>query len=311
MNGDGAMTERDAASEEALQRVYRFATAVDTDEAASLLKEAKQIVNGLGVTFFLRQGTCLGAIRDNAIIPWDDDVDVGGVIGLHGLTKEAVYRVVDAFRANGYYAKVTENHYQICTAMMRSPDSPTRVDWACYKIFDNGIWHFPGIHLPLRLFTELKEIEFLGERFLVPNPPEEYLRLKYGEEWTVPKEYGYEEDVLGGVPEKPARGRAGQMKQSLIRRFLPGRCGSLRVLGDGDVPVARAEVVLSGLSVSRTDDQGYVRFYLPCKDYYALVIRYGGAEEVLYQEELAPGGAYVYRRDTATRTGRYCILTGE
>ncbi len=99
------MTERDAASEATLQEAYRFAPPADPVEAANLLKEARQIVEGLGITFFLRQGTCLGAVRDNAIIPWDDDVDIGGVIGLHGLTEESVYRVADAFRAKGYYTK--------------------------------------------------------------------------------------------------------------------------------------------------------------------------------------------------------------
>lgn len=303
------MTERDAASEAALQRAYKFAPPADPVEAANLLKEAKQIVEGLGVSFFLRQGTCLGAIRDNAIIPWDDDVDIGGVIGLHGLTEESVHRVVEAFRAKGYYAKVESSDFQIYVPLMRSPESPTRVDWTCYRIIDDGIWHFPGIHLPLRLFTDLKEIEFLGERFFVPNPPEEYLRLKYGKEWAVPKQYGYEKDVLDGVPEGPGRGRAGRLKQSFFRRFLPWRTGSLRVLEDGDTPVVGAEVVLAGLSRSLTDGQGYVRFYLPCEDFYALIIRYGGHEEVLYQEQLAPGGQYVYRRDTNLRTGRYCVLS--
>lgn len=305
------MTERDAASEAALQRGYQFAPPVDPVEAANLLKEAKQIVEGLGVTFFLRQGTCLGAIRDNAIIPWDDDVDIGGVIGLHGLTEESVYRVADAFRAKGYYAKVESRAYQIYVPLMKSPEASIRVDWTCYRIIDDGIWHFPGIRLPLRLFTELKEIEFLGENFLVPNPPEEYLSLKYGKEWSVPKQYGYEKDVLDMIPDGPAPGRAGRLKQSLFRRFLPWRSGSLRILEDGDTPVAGAEVVVAGLGCSRTDKQGYARFYLPCEDFYALIIRYDGHEEVLYQEQLAPGGRYVYRRDTKERTGRYCVLVSE
>ena len=305
------MTERDAASEATLQEAYRFAPPADPVEAANLLKEARQIVEGLGITFFLRQGTCLGAVRDNAIIPWDDDVDIGGVIGLHGLTEESVYRVADAFRAKGYYTRVESSDYQIYVPLLKSPESSIRVDWTCYRIIDNGICHFPGIRMPLRLFTELKEMEFLGERFLVPNPPEEYLRLKYGPEWSVPKQYGYEKDVLDMVPDGPAPGRAGRLKQSLVKRFLPWRSGSLRVLEDGDTPVAGAEVVLAGLSRCETDAQGYARFYLPGEEFYALIIRYDGHEEVLYQEQLVPGGKYVYRRDTGVRTGRYCVLTSE
>ena len=46
----------------------------------------------------------------------------------------------------------------------------------------------------------MKELSFLGEKFYVPNPPEEYLRLKYGAEWRIPKKAGaYEKDVLNQV----------------------------------------------------------------------------------------------------------------
>ena len=51
--------------------------------------------------------------------------------------------------------------------------------------------------MPATLFTHPREIEFLGEKFFVPNPPEEYLRLKYGAQWMVPRKAGeYEEDVV-------------------------------------------------------------------------------------------------------------------
>jgi len=42
-----------------------------------LLDELKQIVDRLGITFWLHGGSLIGALRHNGFIPWDDDVDVG------------------------------------------------------------------------------------------------------------------------------------------------------------------------------------------------------------------------------------------
>lgn len=42
-----------------------------------ILKEVKRVCNLHGFKFFIMNGTCLGAIRHQGAIPWDDDVDIG------------------------------------------------------------------------------------------------------------------------------------------------------------------------------------------------------------------------------------------
>jgi hypothetical protein len=44
---------------------------------------------------------------------------------------------------------------------------------------------------------------------------------------------------------------------------------------------------------------------------FALVVRGGGREEVLYEEQLEPGETYVYRPDSSASSGRIFILTTE
>ncbi len=289
-----------------MERTYSDSRPIDVPIAKGMLKEAKQIMDRLGVVFFLRQGTCLGAVRDNELIPWDDDLDLGSVIGLNGFTATSIDRVVAAFRDNGYFAKVEGNDHYISVAMIKSS---MRMDWTCFRIIDGNIFHYPGIRFPIRLFSELKEIEFIGEKFLVPNPPEEYLRIKYGTTWMTPKRLEWVNDVVQMIPEASIPGRAGKLRQSLTRHILRWRAGRLRVLDDSGKPVAGADVVVAGLGRSKTNKQGYARFYLPCDDWYALVVRYAHHEEVLYEEKMTPGATYVYRPNADDRSGRLGVLS--
>ena len=302
------MKAMDDASEAALERSLSEWIPFDVDAATVVLKEAKQILDNLGVVFFLRQGTCLGAIRDHGFIPWDDDLDLSSVIGLHGFSEKSVDQVVAAFRKNGFFARVEHQDQCIYVSMIKLA---VRIDWMCYRIIDDSIFHYPGTRIPVRLLTNLKEIEFIGEKFYVPNPPDEYLRLKYGEEWVIPKKTGFEKDVIDLIPEAPLPGRAGRLKQFLIKHVMPWRTSRLRILNNKGEPVTGADVVVAGLGRSRTNRHGYARIYLPYEDFYALVIRFGEHEEVLYEEKMNTAKTYVYRPDPQVTSGRYFVLSLE
>jgi len=302
------MVSSNGADEATLERSYSVAAPVDVATAEALLREAKRIMDQLGVVFFLRQGTCLGAIRDKGFVPWDDDLDLGSIIGLHGVTEKTIDTVASAFRDNGYFAKIDSNDHYTNVAMMKSS---TRVDWACYRIIDGSIFHYPGVRIPARLFTQLKEIDFINAKFLVPNPPEEYLRFKYGAEWMTPKKVGFEEDVLEMIPDAPLPGSRGRLRRFLSRHIFQRDAGKLRVLDHESKPVFGAEVRVAGVGRSITNKLGYTKFYLPCDDWYALVIKYDNHEEVLYQEKMIRGQTYVYKQDPLAVSGRLCVLCPE
>ncbi|MFC1954794.1 LicD family protein [Chloroflexota bacterium] len=277
------METNSGSDEAALEYSWMYNPPMDLTVAERNLKEVKQVLDQLNVVFLLESGSCLGAVRDNAFIPWDDDIDLISVIGLNGLTEETVDAAVAALRDRGYFVREMDGAYSKARITMKNH---VRVSLDFVQIIDGNVTVFPGIPLPGRLFTQPKEIEFLGERFLVPNPPEEYLRLKYGSEWMVSKKAGaYEIDVVEKIPSEN----------------LGGRSSRIKVLDDEGMPVSDAEVVLVGGGRSRTDGSGYAEIILPGADWYALIIRYQGHEQVLYMEKLEPDRSYVYRADSVSK----------
>ncbi|MBT3499332.1 MAG: hypothetical protein HOD00_03695 [Gemmatimonadales bacterium] len=288
---------------------------MDMSTAEVVLKEIKQILDRLGLVFFLRHGTCLGAVRDHAFIEWDDDLDIGSVIGLHGLTEERVRSAADVFEEDGFAVSIGTNELSLAVDLKKSG---CQVDWACYRIIDDSIYQWPMTQIPARLHTDLREIEFLGEKFWVPNPPEEYLRLKYGSEWMVPKKAGgFERDVLD-LMAKTIFPASFEGLIALSHEFDPRQhTGSLKILDVEGRSIEGAEVslaattVLTGLAKAKTNTDGYVYFSLSGQSGYVVGVEYGEHQEILYSEQLAPHVDYVYRPDAQNRAGRVDALMPE
>ncbi len=298
--------QSDADNAALMQHIERTIPSMNIADAEQLLREAKQIFDDQGVVFFLRQGTCLGAVRDRALIPWDDDLDLGSIIGLHGFTEDAIEPTVEAFRANECYVEVLPEGLYTSVKIMKYR---IRIDWQCYRVVKGTIAHYPGVPFPVDLFTELEEVDFNGGKYSVPSPPEDYLRYKYGPNWVTPKQAGYEKDVLDNMPQGSVPGRAGWLKQFLAVHLSPGRTAGLLVLDGDENPVPNATVLIAGMSQTRTNRKGFAKFYLPGPDEYAMAITANGREEVLYEEALSPGKNYVYRPDASQSAGRYFVLT--
>ena len=295
--------ESTGADEASVEQSFQTAEPMDSAIAGTILREAKEIFGQCGVTFFLRQGTCLGAVRENRFIPWDDDLDLGSVIGLHGFTADQIEPVVQAFRNRGYYANAQPSSEYVDVMMMKSH---IRIDWTCYRIIDDNIIHWPGVPIPVRLVTQLKEIKFASDTFLLPDPPEDYLTAKYGSEWMTPKSSGYEKDILALIPDRPA-----EQSQSGAENCPENAATRVRVLDQNDEPVNGARIKVAGVGTVDTDGQGYGEIQLPEDRWYSLVINHGSHEEVLYMERLARGTTYVYRPDPSSATVRYLALSKE
>ena len=103
--------------------------------------------------------------------------------------------------------------------------------------------------------------------------------------------------------------RRSALRHFLTRRLMPWHAVRLRVLDDAGRPVQGAQVSVVGLGRTITDKTGYAKLYPPGDAVYAMTITFGGCEEVLYEERIAPGETYVYRPDPMVDAGRIFILS--
>ena len=293
---DKLSTEEEQQLNEWVQAVSEgYDAKIDIENATKVLKEVKQILDDLGVTFFLAGGTCLGAIRDNGIIPWDDDIDIGSVIGLHGITEESLEEVAIALRSNGFITRIDHYGHNYWLPIVKYS---SYLGWSLFPIIDDHIVRFPFLRTPLNFFTNLKEITFLDEKFYVPNPPEEFLRLKYGDDWRTPKKPGlFENDVVKQVAANPLTEEVGRFRHLLAKYNPWEKTCKIRVLDASGEQVSGAEVTAIGLGKCKTGKDGCAEFHIPQHDCYPIIIEHGDCEKVDYLRMIKAGEEHVYRLD--------------
>lgn len=146
-----------------------------------MLAEAADVMDSLGSPWWLSSGTALGFVRDGGFIPHDTDLDVEMVAGPDS---PKVFDVQRAFESAGW-ARIRYMPFQ--RAVIKNG-----------VIFDIYFWYPDDLELvcdtewgqmrqPAHLFQTLLMWEFQGRRYPMPNPPEEYCRIRYGEDWRTPK----------------------------------------------------------------------------------------------------------------------------
>ena len=314
------MNPSDRANIETQNRLTKTTPPMDVDVAKRLLFEAKEIMDRLGVRFFLRQGTCLGAVRDKQFISWDDDLDLGIILGDKGFTEQSIEPLLTAFRESDYFVQAESSDSLVYALLLKDG---LKIDLMFHRVIDQQIYHWPGIWLPVTLFNRLKEINFIGETFLVPNPPEEYLRIKYGPDWRTPKRLNYAKDVVDNIPMEHVTGVMERIRRAVTGFLYPSNIAMLRVLDESGLPVYGANVRIVGVGNYKTNKQGYAKLYLQTKglyasmasgtsdvgSIYAIVISYGGHQEVLYEEIIAPTESYVYKPESTQTEGRIFVLS--
>jgi len=168
-------------------------------QAKKMLFDMADVLEEIGLQFFLSDGTCLGAYREKDFIEYDDDVD------LKAKAEDFVPKyplLVEKIKEKGYGIWKGKFPFRRVSRMSVRKES-FHVDICGLYLIGNERW-LPGkkhsFVWPARLFDNPEQIDFLGRRFNIPTPVTEYLALTYESDYMTPKsatEYRRPKELFG------------------------------------------------------------------------------------------------------------------
>ncbi len=159
-------------------------------EAAKDLTRCCIMVESLQLNYRLADGTILGIYRDGRLIPHDNDIDID-VLVLENLDAGKIHAV---FVSNGFRLG-RKVYYQGKIQQLAYYNKFT------YDIFDMIFWYPDGDRVvnysernfertqDMKYFNSSSQIQFQGRRYPAPAPLEEWLEMRYGKDWKIPKTF--------------------------------------------------------------------------------------------------------------------------
>ena len=153
------------------------------------LAAVDRVLTPAGLTWWIQDGTLLGAVRGGGPVPGDTDIDIG--------MPASAFRwsLVDDFRAAGF-AFIKSRGTVDDGLSVRLRFAGVAVD--LFLVYErDGRWFYTCDYRRLRVESSfapfgLARIDFLGLDVPCPDPAEPYLEATYGKDWRIPvREWHY------------------------------------------------------------------------------------------------------------------------
>ena len=145
---------------------------IKTEDAKEFLEKFYKFCNKIGIKPFLFWGTLLGCIRDNNLIPWDDDID------LMVTYPEIIKLLSKTDNLYGLNIKINELKFNVVNRpfvlRLEYKNIPIDIDvihdendeqFICREIYAGKD---KKTYLPKKFIYPLKQINFLGTKVYVP-----------------------------------------------------------------------------------------------------------------------------------------------
>jgi phosphorylcholine metabolism protein LicD len=136
------------------------------------------------IVFWLSWGTCLGAVREQRIMPHDTDID----IDIHINDRKRVIALLPELFSLGF--QLLSPRISLPSKTIRITRKGEAIDIFIMKpIRQKGniiAWQAASDTIEQDFFSHLKQIDFLGEKYNVPEKVIDYLVYCYGVNWKQP-----------------------------------------------------------------------------------------------------------------------------
>jgi phosphorylcholine metabolism protein LicD len=169
----------------------------NADDALIMLEKVTTFLESLGVEYWLEGGTLLGVIREDRLLPWDNDID----ISISEEYYDVLLQALPELKRLGYMVwskRFDYNDFPLSKEYVRMVKLRTRKFYFIrgevgldifikFKKEDNYYWQVgKKIKLaPAHFYDNLISYTFNGKEYRIPKDYHGYLTYRYGE-WKKP-----------------------------------------------------------------------------------------------------------------------------
>jgi lipopolysaccharide cholinephosphotransferase len=182
-----------------------------------MLKAVDAVLTKHAITYWLTQGSLLGAVRHQGIIPWDDDID----LAFYEKDIAAIIRLRSELKEQGYELLVNQDYMKIFPingkAIVKEDGSEFEWKYPFIDLFPMRLYEDKISYASERLYAAFSKNDWFYEEDIaslepahfgtlevpIPNHASDYLERVYGKEvWnTAYMDYNHvEEKKLDRIP---------------------------------------------------------------------------------------------------------------
>jgi len=167
------------------------------DIALEILKEVTDVLDENSIEYWLEGGTLLGVVRENRLLPWDNDMDISIKEDYYDKFIEILpqlnklnrsVRVRKFTKDNEPFKKGISRIVKVRNKKMYFFRGEVTLDiFIKFKKDDEYFWQVgeKKKSVPSYFYDELIEYAFDGKQYLIPKAYEAYLTFRYGD-WKIP-----------------------------------------------------------------------------------------------------------------------------